>query len=163
MNLFFDLAGYEFKKILCRKRTVVTLALVILIGAVSVFGTVIGNYTYTDENGNEIAVSRYEDSVIDRRYAEELSGRIIDADFIMEAVEAYRQVPLNGSIRYVDTTAYQNTARRYSAIYNLVRQALNLNGIEEFQALTREQAEQFDALRREQKKTLWIITVKEPD
>lgn len=153
MNLFFDIAGYEFKKILCKKRTVITLVLVILIGAVSVFGTVIGQYTYTDENGNEIAVSRYEDKMTDRRNAEALSGRVIDADLIMEAVEAYRQVPLTGSVHYADTTAYQNTARRYSAIYNLVRQALNLNGIEEFQALTREQAEQFDALRREQKKT----------
>lgn len=93
MNLFFDLAGYEFKKILCRKRSVITLALVILAGAVSVFGTVIGNIYYTDENGSEITVSRYEDEMVDRRYAEELSGRVIDTDLIMEAVEAYRQVP----------------------------------------------------------------------
>ncbi|MDE5993346.1 MAG: ABC transporter permease, partial [Oscillospiraceae bacterium] len=96
MNLFFDLAGYEFKKILCRKRTVITLTIVVLIGALSVFGTIIGNYYYTDENGDEITVSRYDEEMIDRRYGEELSGRVIDADLIMEAVEAYRQVPLNG-------------------------------------------------------------------
>lgn len=149
MNLFFDLAGYEFKKILCRKRSVITLALVILAGAVSVFGTVIGNIYYTDENGSEITVSRYEDEMVDRRYAEELSGRVIDTDLIMEAVEAYRQVPLSGSTHYADTTAYQNIARKYSDIYRVVRRTLNLNGIEDFQALTREQAERFDTVRRE--------------
>lgn len=149
MNLFFDLAGYEFKKILCRKRTVIVLTLVILIGAVSVFGTVIGNYYYTDENGNEITVSRYDDEMVDRRNAEALSGRVIDADLIMEAAEAYRQVPLNGSVHYADTTEYQNTARKYSEIYHVVRRTFDLNSIEEFQALTREQAEQFDKIRRE--------------
>lgn len=149
MNLFFELSGYEFKKILCRKRTVIVLTLVILIGAVSVFGTVIGNYYYADENGNEIAVSRYDDEMIDRRNGEALSGRVIDADLIMEAVEAYRQVELNGSVHYTDTTEYQNTARKYSEIYRVVRRTFSLNNIEEFQALTREQAEQFDKIRRE--------------
>lgn len=149
MNLFFELSGYEFKKILCRKRTVIVLTLVILIGAVSVFGTVIGNYYYADENGNEIAVSRYDDEMIDRRNGEALSGRVIDADLIMEAVEAYRQVELNGSVHYTDTTEYQNAARKYSEIYHVVRRTFGLNNIEEFQALTREQAEQFDKIRRE--------------
>lgn len=149
MNLFFELAGYEFKKILCRKRTVITLALVILIGAVSVFGTIIGNYYYTDENENEIVVSRYEDKMIDRRYGEELSGRAIDADLIMEAVEAYRQVPLNGSAWYTDTKEYMDNARKYSEIYGIVSRVLDLKDVEEFQNLTREQAEQFDQIRRE--------------
>lgn len=149
MNLFFDLAGYEFKKILCRKRTVITLVLVVIIGAVSVFGTIIGNYYYTDENGDEITVSRYDEEMIDRRYGEELSGRVIDADLIMEAVEAYRQVPLNGDRHYADTVEYRNNARKYSSIYSIVRRVFMLNGVEDFQNLTREQAEQFDKIRRE--------------
>lgn len=149
MNLFFDLSGYEFKKILCRKRTVITLTIVVLIGALSVFGTVIGNYYYTDENGNEITVSRYDEEMIDRWYGEELSGRIIDADLIMEAVEAYRQVPLNGDRHYADTVEYLNNARKYSAVYSIVRRTFDLNGVEDFQKLTREQAEQFDKIRRE--------------
>lgn len=149
MNLFLELAGYEFKKILCRRRSVIVLALVILVSAVSVFGTIIGDYYYTDENGNEIVVSRYEDEMVDRRNSEELSGRVIDADLIMEAVEAYRQIPLNGSTRYIDTTQYQNIARKYTKIYEIVRRVFELNNIEEFQALTREQAGQFDIARRE--------------
>lgn len=149
MNLFFDLAGYEFKKILCRKRTVIVLTLVVLLGAVSVFGTIIGNYYYTDENGDEITVSRYDEEMIDRQYGEELSGRIIDADLIMEAVEAYSQVPLNGKMHYADTVEYRNNARKYSSIYSIVRRVFMLNGVEDFQNLTREQAEQFDRIRKE--------------
>lgn len=149
MDLFFDLAGYEFKKILCRKRTVIVLTLVVLLGALSVFGTIIGNYYYTDENGNEVAVSRYDEEMIDRKYGEELSGRVLDADLIMEAVEAYRQVPLSGDRHYADTEEYRNHARKYSAIYHIVRRTFDLNGVEDFQNLTRKQAEQFDQIRRE--------------
>lgn len=156
MSLFFDLAGYEFKKMLCRKRTVVTLTIVLLLGTLSVFGTIIGKYYYTDENGSETAISRYEDEMIDRRYGEELSGRIIDADLIMEAVEAYRQVPLNGSAWYTDTKEYRDTARKYSEIYGIVRRVFNLNGIEDFQKLTREQAEQFDQIRRKNREDVII-------
>ncbi len=149
MNLFFDILGYEFKKTLCKRRTVITLALVLILGALSVFGTIIGNYYYYDENGNEFAVSRYEDEMLDRKYGEELSGRVIDADLIMEAVEAYKQVPMNGSIHYTNTPEYQQTARKYSEIYGIVRWVLDLNSVEDFQSLTREQAEQFNRIFRE--------------
>ncbi len=148
MNLFFNIAGYEFKKVICKKSSVIVLTLVILISAFSVFGTIIGNCYYLDESGNEVAVSRYEDEMTDRRYGEELSGRIIDADLIMEAVEAYKKVPINGNTWYTDTVEYQQYARKYSAIYGIVRRALGLKGPEEFQKLTREQAEQFDEIRR---------------
>lgn len=149
MNLFFDLAGYEFKKILCRKRSVIVLTLVVLLGAVSVFGTVLGKRYYYDENGNETAVSAYEEDMTDRRYGEELSGRVIDADLIMEAVESYRQVPLDSDLYYTFTREYQDTARKYSEIYGIVRRTLDLNDVEDFQNLTREQAERFDQVRRE--------------
>lgn len=149
MSLFFDLTGYEIKKIIFRKRTVIVLTLVIFLGAFSVFGTILGNYYYSDGNGGEIAVSRYEDEMLDRRNGEALSGRIIDADLIMEAVDACRQVPLNGSVYYIDTPEYQNIARKYSEICDIVSSVFNISGMAEFQQITREQAEQFDAVRRE--------------
>lgn len=149
MSMFFQLAGYEFKKLLHRKRNMIVLVLVILVGTLSVYGTVIGNYYYTDENGNEITVSRYDEEMIDRKNAEALSGRAIDADLIMEAVEAYKKVQLNSSMHYADTTEYQQNARKYSEIYRIARQTFGLNSIEDFQSLTREQAEQFDVIRRE--------------
>ncbi len=149
MSIFFNIAGYEFKKVMCKKSTVTVLTLVILISALSVFGTIIGNYYYTDENGEEFAVSKYEDKMTDRRYGEELSGRVIDADLIMEAVEAYKKVPMNENTWYADTVEYQRYARKYSDIFNIVRRALRLESAEDFQKLTRETAEQFDEVRRE--------------
>ncbi len=148
MNLFFNIAGYEFKKVICKKSSVIVLTLVILISAFSVFGTIIGNCYYLDENGNEVAVSRYEDEMTDRRYGEELSGRVIDADLIMEAVEAYQKVPITENTWYTDTVEYQRYARKYSDIYSIVRRAFGLKNAEDFQKLTREQAEQFDEIRR---------------
>lgn len=149
MSLFFNIAGFEFKKVICKKGSVILLTIVILLSAVSVFGTIIGNYYYLDESGNEVAISRYEDEMTDRRYGEELSGRVIDADLIMEAVEAYKKVPINGNTSYTGTVEYQQYARKYSAIYGIVGRALGLENPEDFQKLTREQAERFDEVRRE--------------
>lgn len=152
MKLFFQLTGYELKKILCRKRSVITLLVVILLGIFSVFGTIVGNYYYMDENGEEIAISRYEDNMIDRRNGEALSGRVIDADLIMEAVDAYRQVPSDKIYYGITSEEYQN-ARKYSEILEIVCWTMDLS-IDEFQQLTREQAEQFDQIRRENKENM---------
>ncbi|MDE5820055.1 MAG: ABC transporter permease [Lachnospiraceae bacterium] len=149
MNLFFELVKFELKKILSRKRTVIVLALVMIVGALSVFGIIIGTYYYTDENGGEVAISRYEDEMIERHNGEALSGRVIDADLIMEAVEAYKSVVPLESGNYIGTLEYQNHARKYSEIYGIVRMTFHLSSLEEFQNLTREQAEQFDAVRRQ--------------
>lgn len=148
MNLFFELVRFELKKTLCRKRTVIVTALVVIVGALSVFGTVIGTYYYTDENGSEVAISRYDDDMTERRDGEALSGKVIDADLIMEAVEAYKSVvPLNNG-NYIGTSEYQNNARKYSEICGIVCRIFDLN-VGEFQNLTREQAEQFDVIRRQ--------------
>ncbi|MDE6419308.1 MAG: ABC transporter permease [Lachnospiraceae bacterium] len=148
MSLFFELVRFELKKILRRKRTVIVLALVMIVGALSVFGVLIGAYYYSDEYGTEIAVSRYEEEMIERQNGEALSGRIIDADLIMEAVEAYKSVPLESG-HYTDTSEYRDHAMKYSEIYGIVRMTFHLSSVEEFQNLTREQAEQFDAVRRQ--------------
>lgn len=153
MKIFFNIVGYELKKVMCKKSTVIVLTLVILISAFSVFGSIIGNYYYLDENGNEFAVSRYEDEMTDRRYGEELSGHVIDANLIMEAVNAYKSVPLEGT-NYNTSEEYQNNARKYSEIYSIVRRTLNLSGVEEFRNLTREQAEQFDEIRKENRQSV---------
>lgn len=147
MSIFFELVRFELKKILRRKRTVIVLAFAVIVGALSVFGTVIGTYYYTDENGSEVAISRYEDDMIERQDGEALSGRAIDADLIMEAVEAYKSVVPLESGNYIGTSEYQNNARKYSEIYGIVRRIFQLSSLAEFQNLTREQAEQFDAVR----------------
>jgi len=152
MNIFFELVRFELKKIFCKKRTVIVLALVIIVAALSAVGTVIGGSVYyTDKNGNEISVSRYADEMTDRRNGEALSGRVIDADLIMEAVNAYKNMSYVGN-NYAASYDYQNNARKYSEIYGIVRQTLNLSGVEEFCSLTREQVEQFDEIRKENRK-----------
>lgn len=154
MNIFFELVRFELKKIFCRKRTVIVLALVIVVSALSAVGTVIGGSVYyTDENGNEVSISRYSDEMIGRRNREALSERVIDADLIMEAVKAYKNMSYIGN-NYSASYDYQNNARKYSAIYGIVRQALNLSGVEEFRSLTREQAEQFDKNRKENRESV---------
>lgn len=147
MNLFFELSGYEFKKIPCRKRTVIVLTLVILISALSVFGTIIGKTYYTDENGDEIAVSRYEESMSEREKQEEISGRTIDADFIMEAVDVLKNA-------FVDTDTSdlydsRNPLMKYRVVYSLIMDAFHFDSLDDMRTLTREQAEQFDQKRRE--------------
>lgn len=154
MNLFFDIFRYEIKKSLCKRRSVIVLTITSLLSLLSVFGTLLGNYYYEDENGNEITTSIYEEEMLDRKYGEELSGREIDADLIMEAVEAYKQVPINGVTYYAYTNEYRNNARKYSEIYGLVRMTLGLNDVTDFQNLTREQAEQFDLIRRENRENV---------
>ncbi len=148
MSLFFELVRFELKKILSRKRTVIVLALVMIVGALSVFGVLIGAYYYSDEYGAEVAVSRYEEEMTERQNGEALSGRIIDADLIMEAVEAYKNVP-SESGNYTGTSEYRDHAMKYSEIYGIVRTTFHLSSVGEFQNLTREQAEQFDAVRRQ--------------
>ncbi|MCM1055421.1 MAG: ABC transporter permease [Bacteroides sp.] len=144
MNTFFDLVGFEFKKMLCRKRTVIVLALVIIVSALSVFGTIIGNVYYND---GKTVVSKYEDDMMIRQNRETISGRIIDADLIMEAVETYKGMLAADDSR-VRTPEYQYSLRKYDEIYRIVCKAFRLNGIEEFCALTRDRAEQFDEVRR---------------
>lgn len=148
MSLFFELVRFELKKILRRKRTVIVLALVMIVGALSVFGVLLGAYYYSDEYGTEVAVSRYEEEMTERQNGEALSGRIIDADLIMEAVEAYKNVPPESG-NYTGTSEYRNQAMKYSEIYGIARITFHLSGVGEFQNLTREQAEQFDAVRRQ--------------
>ncbi|MCM1167969.1 MAG: ABC transporter permease [Lachnospiraceae bacterium] len=134
MNTFFDLVGFEFKKMLCRKRTVIVLALVIIVSAVSVFGTIIGNIYYYDESGKEISVSKYSVAMTERRGGEELSGRVIDADLIMEA-KAY------------------NTTNKYDNFVNVMVTRYFDYDTERFFNLTREQAERFDEIRRDKLKS----------
>lgn len=139
MNLFFDILGYEFKKTLCKRRTVVTLIVVILVSLLSVFGTLIGNVYYND---GETVVSKYDDFIMIKQNKEKLSGRIIDADLIMEAVDTYKDIFAEDD-SLIRTPEYQYSIRKYDEIYSIVRRTFGLNSAEEFCALTREQAEQF--------------------
>lgn len=149
MDLFFDLAGYELKKILCRKRTVIVLTLVIFLAVLSVFGTVIGKIYYTDENGNEAAVSRYEDEMSEREKQEEISGRTIDADLIMEAVNVLKTTPVDTDTYDLYDCGTSVSVRKYRRVYFIIMDTFHFDSLDDIRTLTRSQAEQFDRKRRE--------------
>lgn len=148
MALFWRLAGFECKKMLGRKRAAITLALVILLSALSVYGTLLGKGIYSDGKGGILTLSGYEDMMLGRKSKEAISGRTVDADLIMEAAEAYRQQPSAQNTGYLDFS-YRKAMAAYSGIYGLARSTFQLKSLAEFEGLSREQAEGFDALRRQ--------------
>lgn len=146
MALFWSLAGFECKKMLGRKRAVIALALVILLGLLSVYGTLIGKGSYADGSGGIITLSGYEEAMLNRKSKEAISGRTLDARLILEAAEAYRQEPRDPdtgmtAYRYIEASA------KYSGIYRLAGAALGIRNREDFANLSPELAGQFDSLR----------------
>ena len=87
MHNFFDLVGYEYKKILKRKSVWVMLVLGVLIAVVTCAGVLIGDY-YEDGIAFE---SQYEGMIKDRTYARKLAGRLLDKDLLIEAAEGYNR------------------------------------------------------------------------
>lgn len=141
MSLFWDLVKFEYKKALCKKSSIWIIIIGTLFIVLSVFGTLLG-YSY-DENGNRKS-SYYEEMLLDREYERQLSGREINSELLMEAVTAYRKVPLSNTTRYYTSTEeYSEYARKYSPIYALGREVYHCSSIEDFQALTKEQADAF--------------------
>lgn len=144
MCIFFEILRYELKKSLCRKRSVIVLTAVTVLAALSVFGTLLGNTYYEEENGEMTIVSAYDEDMLERKYGEKLSGRVIDAELIMEAVEAYGKLSTDRNMTYQE---YSENVIRYSEIYFIVDRMLGLDSLEDFQKLTRKQAERFDEIR----------------
>lgn len=142
MNGFWNLVGYEYKKILHKKSVVIVLLLAVILTAVSVWGVLFGSY-YVNGVAYE---SNYNAMVKDRAYARVLAGQEIDSKLIMEAAKAYAHIPEKDS--YNDTAEYQTLARPYSEIYNISRAVWRFN-MEDFQTLTEAQADKFYAALRD--------------
>lgn len=153
MNSFWNLTGYEFKKIFKKKSTIITLFLVIVVTALSCFGTVVG-YQYVD---GEPSATKMESMQTDRAYARALAGREIDSKLLMETAAAYSKVPPDG--RYTLTEEYETYARPYSQIFFMMRPVYNTGGtrfeLPDLQAFTEEQADSYYT-RREEKMSEYI-------
>lgn len=146
MNSFWSLVSFEYKKILGKKSVLIALLLAVIVTIVSVGGTLFGN-SYVD---GKVLESNYEAMIKDRAYARLLDGREISGKLIMEAANAYAQIP--ESAQYQDTDEYQTFARPFSGIYSISRTVYNTESrrfnMEDFQVLTEEQAENFYTIRR---------------
>lgn len=145
MNSFWDLVGFEYKKIFKRKSVIVTLILSLIVTVFSCAAILLGDY-YVDGEPFE---SHYEGMIKERTYARSLAGREIDTDLLLETAEAYRKVPLQD--RYSVTEEYQTYARPYSAIRMIMMPVYNNRlhkfGVSDIQNLTIEQADNFYNLR----------------
>ncbi len=147
MKAFWNLVGFEYKKILCKRSVQVILLLSFLLTAFSVPATLLGDY-YMDGKPYE---SNYDSMVKDRGYARALSGRSLDTGLIMEAVNAYAQIPEVEV--YQSTQEYQTIARPYSQIYGTIRSVFNTASkrfnMEDFQVLNEVQANAYYSTRHE--------------
>lgn len=142
MSSFFDLVGFEYKKIFKRKSTAITLILVTVLTILSTPAILIG-YHYIDGHPSE---SKYDSMVKDREYARALAGRALDEDLILETKNAYLNIPLRD--KYNITPEYEEYARPYSPIYYLVRTVYNRKeskrfGLEAMQTLSIEDIQNY--------------------
>lgn len=147
MSNFWNLVGFEYKKILCKKSVQIALLLAFLATVLGVGGTLLGS-SYID---GKVSESNYDAMVRDRAYARALDGRILNEELIMEAVKAYAKIP--EANQYQSTQEYQKLARPYSGLYSIIRTIYNTESqrfnMEDFQLLTEEQAGRFYATRRQ--------------
>ena len=147
MKGFWNLVGFEYKKILCKRSIQFALLLSVLLTAFSVPATLLGDY-YVDDKPYE---SLYDAMIKDRTYARALSGLPLDTGLIMETVNAYAQIP--PSDVYQSTQEYQTIARPYSQIYGTIRSVFNTTSkrfnMEDFQVLTEAEADDYYSIRHE--------------
>lgn len=110
MNNFWEIVGFEYKKLFGRKMVWLTLgvgiAFVIFAGCGSLFGDCIVDGSYYDSNYNMLRK--------DIENAKALSGRTLDDELIGEMQDAYKKADPSNMISYV---VY---ARPYMEIYRIV-------------------------------------------
>ncbi len=148
MNAFWILVCFEYKKIMRKRSVKITMLLALFVTVIDVTGTLLGS---SYRNGKTYE-TYYEGMIKDRAYMRALEGRLLDGKLIMEAVNAYTQIPEAND--YQDTIEYQTIARPYSGVYGMTRGAYNTDSkrfnMEDFQKLTTAQADQFYNARRNQ-------------
>ncbi len=93
MNNFWSLVGFEHKKIFTAKFVILFLVLLIFISISSV-GILIGN-VYID---GEVSGTKYDDYLMFKSYALDLSGEEIDLELLKKARDAYALYPENGTL-----------------------------------------------------------------
>lgn len=144
MSSYFELVKFEYRKILRKRSTVITLILGILLTAISSVGTLLGNY-YID---GEVFESNYDSMKKDREYIRGLSGREINSELLSETIEAYSLIP-NTSGKYTDTDEYQRYARPYSQIYSMIRRVYQIDDRIKMETISKEDLDDFYMIRQE--------------
>lgn len=117
---------FELGKILRRKTSWITIIITLLL----VLGTLgldsLGGYFV---NGVQVDTNFHMNQIF-KADQMKLDGRDIDQALLEEMREGYGRIPkeaINGAVSYIGTREYQTYARPYSAIFNFVRSAGNMN------------------------------------
>ncbi len=151
MNNFWTLVGFEYKKIFQRKSVPILIFLILLFTIFLTTTTIIGSDNVSTEG--DIPLSNYELMKLCKEYDLALSGRPIDSTLIMEAVEAYQQVPTD-VYPYTKSKEYLESAMPYSSIFTLIDSAFASRNtgwdISAMQNLTAEQADSYYEKRMDQ-------------
>jgi len=121
MRNFFDLVGFEYKKIFKQKSAVVSLLLVTAVVCAVPLMVLFG------------PESRYQEMLRDREYARALSGRAIDETLLKETRDAYSKFP--AVELWWTTPEYHQYARPYLEIYTQMYAAYDTN-VEKVRTLT---------------------------
>lgn len=138
MNSYCELIRFEYRKILLKRSSIITLLLAIFITIFSSVGPLMGN----EYIKGEIFETNYEGMKKDRVYNRSMSGREIDKSLLSETIEAYSHIlPTDG--KYTDTKEYQQYARPYSEIYHLIRKTYNINDWKEISTIAEENINNF--------------------
>lgn len=145
MHNFSTLYLFELRKILDRRLWWIASVIVLLLGLVTVFSDIMGNY-YVD---GVVLESNYEGMRRDAKYARALNGRAIDQTLLEEMQAAYRRVPADRD-RYSLTESYQVYARPYSAVLHYADNILGFSSLEELQNWTVDEQALWDARRQNQ-------------
>lgn len=107
---------FELKKILKRKIVRISTVIAVIIILFTVGGTML-DFLFLEGEQTE---TMYEAFQKDRAYQMALDGRPVDQELLEEMSAAYGKIPISVE-RYSDTPEYQEYARPYSAVFNLVR------------------------------------------
>lgn len=131
MHNLWTLYKYEIQKLTDKMLFRIAAFLCMVCILISFFAPLIGTY-YVD---GEPVEGGYEAFKKDRAYRKALSGRAIDTVLLTEAVDAYRHVPSNAR-RYTLTDEYEQFARPYSDIFNMIRSwtGMDLSSIQSWEA-----------------------------
>ena len=114
---------FELKKILSRKIVWVTIVPMLILTGLTVCGQLLGGY-YVE--GKKLDTT-YGVFLKSREAERALTGRVIDQQLLNEMWDAYGKIPAVRDIHYTGTEEYWEYAFPYSAIFNFVRTAANMN------------------------------------
>ena len=122
MKNFKTLYHFELKKIFSRKIVWITIAIILILNASTVYSQILGTYYI----GEKKVGSNYSIFIQSKNNEKALSGRLIDQQLLDETWAAYGRIPVQ-SQQYTGTEEYWKYAYPYSAVFNFVREYMGVS------------------------------------